>query len=98
MLLLLHRIAPAILLSVILSLIHLSHSQLSSLFLCAIPGRVDFVFKPVCALSAGVLVMFVLVRSVPLIQPATEPGRSRPTANAFALLWSLKQKAALCCR
>ena len=68
------------------------------LLLSAIPGRLVFVPKPICVLAASVLEMFALVRSVPLIQLATEPGRSRPPANAFAVLWSLKQTATLFCR
>lgn len=68
------------------------------LLLNAIPGRLVFVPEPIYVLAASVLEMFALVRSVPLVQPATEPGRSRPPANAFAVLWSLKQKAAPFCR
>ena len=68
------------------------------LLLSAIPGRLVFVPKPIYVLAASVLEMFALVRFVALIQPATEPGRSRPPANAFAVLWSLKQKATLFCR
>lgn len=64
----------------------------------AFPGQLGFVPEPICMLAARILERFALVRSVPLVQAATEPGRSQPPASAVAVLGALKQKAALCCR